>query len=169
MSERPSWMRADLLVFAAVVVVFGIAAVSPRWRTGAAGAIGKAGSSSDVAEGLDRSKLPRLERIKPQQGELDPSKLRHHRSPFDDAVTARAETLCVRMAETQLGFALKEPVNLSVQDHYGTGNEDDGRGVYLIFEGLATTPSRRASAWRCTAKSLGAYPGTPVITHVESP
>ena len=82
-------------------------------------------------------------------------------------MTARAESLCVRMAESQLAFALKEPVTVDVQRHYGTGNEDDGRGVYLIFEGLAKTSSGRASVFRCTSKSLGAYPGTPNITHVE--
>jgi len=71
------------------------------------------------------------------------------------------------MVESNLGFALKERVTVNVEDRYGTGNDDDGRGVYLIFEGMARTPSARISAWRCTAKSYGAYPGTPVITHVE--
>jgi len=171
MSERPRWLRADLLVLAAVVVVFAVAALSPRWRSGAAGAIGGAGARGDLTAGIARSRIPSLDRLKPQLGprEIDPSKLERHRSPFDDAVTARAETLCVKMVESQLEYALKEPVTVSAQDHYGTGNEDDGRGVYLIFEGLATTPSKRASAWRCTSKSYGAYPGTPDITHVEGP
>lgn len=164
MSERPTWLRADLLVFAAVVVVFAVAALSPRWRRGMAGAIGGAGAGGTVAAGVDQGRLPSLH---PAPGEFDASKLDHHRSPFDDAVTARAESLCVQMAESQLAFALKEPVTLDVQDHYGTGNEDDGRGVYLIFEGLAKTPSNRISVFRCTAKSYGAYPGTPIITHAE--
>ena len=168
MSERPKWLRIDLLVFAAVVAVFVVAALSPRWRKGMSGPIGGAGAAGDGA-GIDRSRIPSLDRLTPRPREIDPSKLARHRSPFDDAVTARAETLCVTMVESQLGFSLKEPVTVSVQDRYGTGNEDDGRGVYLIFDGLATTPSRRASAWRCTSKSYGAYPGTPVITHVDSP
>ena len=164
MSERPAWLRADLLVFAAVVVVFVVAALSPRWRRGMAGAIGGAGSGGTVAAGVVQGRLPSFH---PAPGEFDASKLARHRSPFDDAVTARAETLCVRMAESQLAYALKEPVTVDVQDHYGTGNEDDGRGEYLIFEGMAKTPSNRVSVFRCTAKSYGAYPGTPVITHVE--
>jgi hypothetical protein len=168
-SDRPAWLRADLLVFAAVVVVFGVAALSPHWRQGMAGAIGGAGSREDLAAGIDRSRIPRLDDLTPRlpTREIDPSKLKRHRSPFDDAVTARAETLCVHMAESQLGYALKEPVTVNVQDHYGTGNEDDGRGVYLIFEGLAKTPTNRVSVFRCTAKSYGAYPGTPMITHRE--
>ena len=151
MSERPSWLRVDLLVAVAVVVAIAVALLSPRWRTGATGAIGSAGASEDIAAGVD------------------PSKLSRHRSPFDDAVTARAESLCVHMAESQLAFALKEPVTVDIQDRYGTGNEDDGRGVYLIFEGLAKTSSKRFSVFRCTAKSYGAYPGTPSITHTEGP
>ena len=168
MSDRPKWLRADLLVFVAVVVVFAIAAISPNWRQGMAGSIGHAGTS---VPDLERSRVPSLDRLPAPQGprEIDPSKLERHRSPFDDAVTARAETLCVHMVESQLGYAFKEPVTASVQDRYGTGNEDDGRGVYLIFEGLATAPSKRASAWRCTSKSYGAYPGGPYITHVDSP
>ena len=165
LSERPSWLRADILVAAAIVVVIAVALVSPRWRRGAAGAIGGAGAGGAVAARVDQSQLPTFH---PRPGEFDASTLERHRSPFDDAVTARAESLCVRMAESQLGFALEEPVTLDVQDRYGTGNEDDGRGVYLIFEGLALTPSGRASVFRCTAKSYGAYPGTPVITHVEN-
>lgn len=169
MNEGRGWPRADLLVLAAVVVVFAIAMLSPRWRRGAAGAIGGAGAKGDIAAGIDPAKIPSLDQVKPQPREIDPSKLRHHRSPFNDALTARAESLCVQMAETQLAYALKEPVTVSVQDRYGTGNEDDGRGVYLIFEGLATMPSKRVSAFRCTAKSYGAYPGMPTISHVESP
>ena len=164
MSERPSWLRADLLVFAAIVVAIVVALLSPRWRRGMAGPIGGAGAGGVVAAGVDQSPLPT---VHPAPGEFDASKLERHRSPFDDAVTARAESLCVQMADSQLGFALKEPVTLDVQDRYGTGNEDDGRGVYLIFEGLAKTPSNRVSVFRCTAKSYGAYPGTPIITHVE--
>jgi hypothetical protein len=169
-SERPAWLRADLLVAMAIVVAIAVALLSPRWRTGARGAtggIGSAGASEDVAAGANPLRRPTLDQPNLRPGEVDPSKLERHRSPFDDAVTARAESLCVRMAESQLGFALKEPVTIDVQDHYGTGNEDDGRGVYLIFEGLAKTPSSRVSVFRCTAKSYGAYPGTPVITHVE--
>ena len=167
MSERPSWLRADLLVTAAVVATIVVAALSPRWRSGAAGAVGGAGASGDLAAGVDRSRIPKLRDGPQAPNAIDPSKLERHRSPFDDAITARAETLCVRMTESQLGYALKEPVTVSVEDHYGTGNEDDGRGVYLIFEGIARTPSARISAFRCTAKSYGAYPGTPMITHVE--
>ena len=167
MSERPQWLRADLLVTGAVVVVMVVAALSPRWRSGATGAIGSAGASTDVTAGVDPSRVPKLDAVKPNASEFDPSKMRHHRSPFDDVVTARAETLCVHMVESNLGFALKERVTVNVEDRYGTGNDDDGRGVYLIFEGMARTPSARISAWRCTAKSYGAYPGTPVITHVE--
>jgi len=167
MSERPQWLRADLLVTAAVVIAIVVAALSPRWRSGATGAIGGAGTTTDVAAGVDPSRVPKLDSAKPNASAFDPSKMRHHRSPFDDAVTARAETLCVRMVESQVGFALKEPVTAKVEDRYGTGNEDDGRGVYLIFEGIARTPTARLSAWRCTMKSYGAYPGTPVIAHVE--
>ena len=164
MSERPRWLRADLLVLAAVVVAFGVAAISPRWRSGAAGASGSASAGGTVAAKTDPSKPPAFHS---RPGEFDPSKLERHGSPFDEVVTARAESLCVGMAESQLAFALKEPVTLDVQDRYGTGNEDDGRGVYLIFEGLAKTASGRPSVFRCTAKSYGAYPGTPLITHVE--
>ena len=148
MSERPSWRRADLLVAVAIVVAIAVALLSPRWRAGAASAIGRAGASEDIAAGVDPSR---------------------HRSPFDDAVTARAESLCVPMAESQLAFALQEPVTVDIQDRYGIGNEDDGRGVYLIFEGLAKTSSKRFSVFRCAAKSYGAYPGTPIITHTEGP
>ena len=169
MSERPSWLRADLLVAVAIVVAIAVALLSPRWRTGAAGSIGRAGASEDIAAGVDPSRLPKLEQGKPGPGEIDPSKLSRHRSPFDDAVTARAESLCVHMAESQLAFALKEPVTVDIQDRYGIGNEDDGRGVYLIFEGLAKTSSKRFSVFRCAAKSYGAYPGTPIITHTEGP
>ena len=165
MSERPSWLRKDLIVFGLVVAVFAVAALSPRWRTGKAGAIGRAGAT--LSAEVDQSKVPSLEQLKPQPRQIDPSKLERHRSPFDDAITARAETLCVHMAESQLGYALKEPVTVAVEDRYGTGNEDDGRGVYLIFEGIARTATARLSAFRCTAKSYGAYPGTPDIEHVE--
>ena len=169
MSERPSWLRADLLLAIAVGVVIVVALLSPRWRAGLTGAIGGAGSSGDITAGIDRSKVPRHDSLKSPDTKIDPSKLGRHRSPFDDAVTARAESLCVGMVTTQVGYALKEPVTVKVDDRYGTGNEDDGRGVYLIFEGMARTPSARLSAWRCTMKSYGAYPGTPIITHVESP
>jgi hypothetical protein len=148
MSQRPRWLRADLLVAIAIVVAIAVALLSPRWRA-------------------NPSKRPTLDLPNRRPEGIDPAKLERHGSPFDDAVTARAESLCVRMAESQLGFALKQPVTIDVQDRYGTGNEDDGRGVYLIFEGLALTPSGRASVFRCTAKSLGDYPGTPLITHVE--
>ena len=167
MSERPGWLRADLLVAAAVVVAIVVAVISPRWRSGAAGAIGTAGASTDLVAGVEPSRVPKLDPPAPGPSVFDPAKLRHHRSPFDDTITARAETLCVRMAESNLAFSLKEPVTVKVEDRYGTGNEDDGRGVYLIFEGIARTTSARLSAWRCTMKSYGAYPGTPTITHVE--
>ena len=167
MSERPSWLRADLLVTAAVVVAIVAAILSPRWRAGAAGAIAGAGASADISAGVDRSRVPKLDATPTRPGEIDPSKLRHHRSPFDDVITARAESLCIRMVESQVGFALKEPITAKVEDRYGTGNEDDGRGVYLIFEGIARTPTGRLSAWRCTSKSYGAFPGGPTITHVE--
>jgi len=169
MSERPSWLRADLLVFAAVVVVFAVAALSPRWRMGAAGAVRIGGAAKDGPATTKSSRRQTLDQENLRPGEIDPSKLERHRSPFDDVVTARAETLCVKMAESQLGFTFKEPVTVDVQSRYGTGNEDDGRGVYLIFEGLARTPSSRVSVFRCTAKSYGAYPGAPEITHMEGP
>lgn len=168
MSDRPSWLRADLAVAAAVVMAIVVAVLSPRWRAGAAGAIGGAGASTDLSAGVDPSRVPELDSLKPiAPQQLDPSTLRHHRSPFDDVITARAESLCVRMVESQVGYALKEPVTVKVEDRYGTGNEDDGRGVWLIFEGMARTPSARLSAWRCTSKSYGAFPGGPTITHVE--
>lgn len=168
MSEPPKWLRTDLMVLAVVAIVFAVAALSPRWRKGMTGAIGGAGAREDLAAGVDPSRRPSLDRLDAPSREIDPSKLERHGSPFDDVVTARAESLCVRMAESQLAFALKEePVTVNVEDRYGTGNEDDGRGVYLIFEGIARTPSARLSAWRCTAKSLGTYPGMPTITHVE--
>jgi hypothetical protein len=167
MTGRASWLRADLLVSAAVVVAIIVAALSPRWRSGATGAIGSAGASDDIKAGVDPSKVPKLDATNPRSSAFDPSKLRHHRSPFDDVVTARAETLCVRMTTSQVGYALGEPITVKVEDRYGTGNEDDGRGVYLIFEGIARTSSNRLSAWRCTMKSYGAYPGTPTISHVE--
>jgi hypothetical protein len=167
MSEHPRSLRADLLVMVAVVIAIVVAALSPRWRSGSTGAIGGAGASTDLAAGADPSNVPKLDSRNPGPSEFEPSQMRHHRSPFDDAVTARAETLCVHMVESQVGFALKQPVTVSVNDRYGTGNEDDGRGVYLIFEGIARTPAAKLSAWRCTMKSYGAYPGTPVIAHVE--
>lgn len=169
MSERPRWLRADLLVGGVVVIVIAVALLSPRWRRGATGAIGGAGASEDIAAGADPAKAPTLDSLKREPSQFDASKLRHHRSPFDDAITARAETLCVRMVESQVGYSLKEPVTAKVEDRYGTGNEDDGRGVYLIFEGVARSGSGRLSAWRCTSKSYGAYPGGPMISHVESP
>ncbi|MFL5561172.1 MAG: hypothetical protein ACJ79K_06845 [Gemmatimonadaceae bacterium] len=159
MSDRPQWLRADLLVAAAVVGVIVVAALSPRWRSGRTGPIGNAGSSSDVAAGVDASGRPTL----------PPPPSRKHRSPFNDEVTARAESLCVVVARSQIGFALKEPVVPEVTDRYGIGNEDDGRGVWLYFDGMARTSSGRLSAFRCRMESYGSYAGDPQITHVEAP
>jgi hypothetical protein len=159
MTDRPSWLRADLIVALVVALVIIIAVVAPRWRSGATGPIGSAGSTSAAAASVDPSGRPKL----------PPPPGRKHRSPLNDAVTARAESLCVVMATSQVGFALKEPVVPTVTDRYGIGNEDDGRGVWLYFDGMARTASGRLSAFRCRMESYGAYAGTPMITHVEAP
>lgn len=49
--------------------------------------------ASDATAGVDRSRLPSPHQLEPQGRGIDPAQLDRHRSPFDDAVTARAETL----------------------------------------------------------------------------
>ena len=159
MTDRPRWLRADAIVGGVVVVLIVIALLSPRWRSGATGPIASAGSARDVATGVDASGLPRLP---------DPPS-RRHRSPFNDEVTARAESLCVRMVTSQVGFALKDSIDVTVRDRYGIGNDDDGRGLFLYIDGVARTRGGRLSAWRCRMESYGAYAGGPIITHVEAP
>ena len=159
MSERPRWLRTDAIVAIVVVLVFVVALLSPRWRTGATGPIAGAGSKRDVAAGTDPSGMPRLP---------DPPS-RRHRSPFDDATTARAESLCVRMVTSQVGFALKDSIDVNVKDRYGIGNDDDGRGLFLYIDGVARTRHGRVSAWRCRMEAYGNVAGGPDITHVEAP
>ncbi len=159
MTDRPRWLRADLIVAAVVVVVFVIASASPRWRAAATGPIGSEGSTREVVGTADRSGVPRLPDL--------PG--RRHRSPFNDEVTARTETLCVKMVTSQVGFALNDSIDVNVRDRYGIGNDDDGRGVFLYIDGVARTRHGRLSAWRCKMESYGTYAGFPTITHVESP
>jgi hypothetical protein len=155
----PRAVRTDALVAVAIGVAIAIAAIAPRWRSGATGPIANAASARDVREGTAPSGVPRLPDA--------PS--RKHASPFDDEVTARAESLCVQMVMTQVGYALKDSIEVNVDDRYGIGNEDDGRGVFLYIDGVARTRGGRLSAWRCRMESYGTYAGTPMITHVEAP
>lgn len=159
MADGPRWLRADAVVFGVVAAVIAIALLSPRWRSGASGPIAGAGSKQDVVARSDRSGIPRLP---------DPPS-RRHRSPFNDAVTARAETLCVKMVVSQVGYALKESIDVNVTDRYGIGNDDDGKGLFLYIDGVARTHHGRLSAWRCRMESYGNYAGGPTITHVEAP
>jgi hypothetical protein len=156
-TDRPRWRRADAIVAIVVVLVLVIALSSPRWRSGESGPIAGGGSHRDA--GTDPSGLPRLP---------DPPS-RRHRSPFDDAITARAESLCVRMVVSQVGFALKDSIDVNVKDRYGIGNDDDGRGLFLYIDGIARTRHGRVSAWRCRMEAYGNVAGGPDITHVESP
>jgi hypothetical protein len=158
-TDRAPWLRADVIVAVVVALTIVVALASPHWRTGVTGAIGGAGSTRDVVGSTDPSGIPRLP---------DPPS-RRHRSPFNDAVTARAETLCVAMVTTQVGYALKDSIDVNVKDRYGIGNEDDGRGVFLYIDGVARTHAGRLSAWRCRMESYGTYAGGPMITHVEAP
>jgi hypothetical protein len=158
-TDRQRSFRADEVVALVVALAIVIALLLPRWRSGATGPIGAAGSTHDVAAGTDPSGVPRLP---------DPPS-RRHRSPFDDAVTARAETLCVKMVTSQVGFALKDSIDVNVRDRYGIGNDDDGKGLFLYIDGVARTRGGRLSAWRCRMESYGSYAGNPTITHVEAP
>lgn len=155
-SRRPGW---DLVVGVVVVLVIAIAIISPRWRSGLAGPIGRGGKDRGITADLDPSGIPKL----------PPPPGRKHRSPFNDEVTLRAERLCTGMVETQVGIALRDSITVEVTDRYAAGEEEVGSGEHLYFDGVARTHAGRVSAWRCAMKNYGAYPGTPIITHVESP
>ena len=154
MSDRPAWLRGDLIAAAVVVVALAFALLSREWRA-AGGAT--ASDARNASAAIAPFRAPKLDvPVRP-----------HHASPFNDSLTARAESLCVRMVESQIGFQLKEPVSATVTDRYGVGDQETGAGDSLDFDGLGRTPSGRIRAWHCGMANLGAYPGSPRITHTE--
>ena len=154
MSDRPRWLRGDLIALAVVVIAIAVTATHRNWQATSARWTGRV----DAASGeIDSSRIPALPR---------PTGPRHG-SPFNDSLTARAESLCVRQVESNVSFQIHEPVAAKVMDRYGVGDPETGAGDSLDFDGLARTPSGVIISWHCSSANLGAFPGSPMISHSE--
>jgi hypothetical protein len=154
--SAPQKLRTDAVVAIAIAIAIAAAAGSQGWRARSArwkGALPRTAGDAVIdpahEPGVARPRGPR------------------HDSPFNDIVTARAETLCVKSVESQVGFQLKETISATVMDSYGVGDPDSGAGDSLDFDGVARTASGRVLAWHCSMANLGAFPGSPTITHSD--
>ena len=156
MTARRRWLRGDALAIVVVVVAIGVALLARGWR-GAPRPLIVSGSAAIDTTPIDMDRAPvGIIGARP-----------HHSSPFNDSVTTRAESRCVEQIQSQLAFQLKEPVVVTVNDRYGVGDRETGAGDSLDIDGVARTQSGRISAWHCGMANLGAYPGSPMVTHVE--
>ena len=156
MSERPGWWRGDLLAAAVVVVAIAVGLMSRDWRTPPG--VGRDDRQfSALEQRLDPQRIPKIDR----------PEVRRRGSPFNDSLTTRAESLCVMRVEANLGTQLRETFTARVTDRYGVGDPETGAGDSLDFDGVALAPSGRVSSWHCGMANLGAYPGSPVVTHTE--
>jgi hypothetical protein len=155
--SAPQKLRTDAVVAIVVVIAIAVAAGTQGWRARSARWNGDARGTTAGDAVIDPTRAPELARPRGPR----------HDSPFNDAVTARAESLCVLSVESQLGFQLKETVAAKVMDSYGVGDRETGAGDSLDFDGLARTLSGRVVAWHCGMANLGAFPGSPMITHSE--
>jgi hypothetical protein len=153
MSNRSSWMRADVIVVAILVIAAGAALTSRNWRKGRVSASPSSTAAADA---------PLMQR-------LDSSGRPHHRSQFNDSLTARAESLCVRQVEGNLQSQYGELFAATVTETYGVGDVETGAGDSLDVDGIARSPSGRISKFHCGMADFGSHPASPMVTHVESP
>ena len=151
MSGRaPGWLRIELLI-----LVVAVAGAVFAWRTRGSRASDFPGTSSATTA----SPTPAPPRR--------PALRRRHASPLSAEATARSEALCLTMAQSQLGFSLKEPVTVEATDRYGVGDMDTGAGDSLIVEGIARTEAGRTMKFQCSMAHLNGFGGSPFITHGE--
>lgn len=146
----PKWPRLELVLF-----ILAAAGAALAWSTRARRTAGEA----PAAHG-DSAATPAAPKRR------DTSRARHE-SPLSPEATLRAREMCAMMVRAQVGFALKEDLTTEVTDAYGVGDRETGAGDSLIVEGLARMPSGRVSEFRCSMANLGAYAGSPYITHRE--
>ena len=150
-SERARWLRGDVIVVVALVIAVGAALTSRNWRMGRVSAHGSVGADASLAQRTDSSGRP------------------HHRSQFNDSLTADAERKCVRQVEGNLQSQYGEEFSATIAETYGVGDAETGAGDSLDVDGIARAPSGRVSNFHCGMADFGSHAASPMVTHVESP
>ena len=89
--------------------------------------------------------------------------------PYDAAALARPESLCVLMAQAQIGNALHDSATAEISDRYAVGDPETGAGDSTILEGLAHMSSGKVVDFRCSGPNFATHPSMTYLTYRQRP